>query len=670
MTMFSLQVIVPPQADPSSVPYRASTLVRRLRALHHTVRLDDDNQHAYDFFLDPKRLTACLLEAERTLNQMEEGSTLSTLREEYLYYRTGRALLYGANLPKQVEHAWSVLQNRGSSVVQREEAKRIVQHALEVAGLSAFPSLISLHDLNLPYSSESSEHCRRAAVDDAVNPYVPFWRERVGQIKSDRPDAVILWIEVDQQVIPSLTLARMLKEAAVSAEIVLAGPFARFISQALGGSNPWKEWIDTLACGPDLFSGITVQGQPLLAEGTASPDLWTVEGLPLDRYLGQPPVAVLPLAEDDPFFDGKGDKETIAGLYQRMRALSQSEPTLRFYLSTPIFPEWLCELARLMEADGFRPAWGSLVSYGTWLSAEQAAQLAAAGCEFLHFELKGFLGYPDQHTAKQQMTDSWRNARAAGCRVLLSLVFGHPLSDPRDFEAFVSFLNEHQFAYDRLVRFQLFRLTPGSRFWNDPAAYGIVEIGEAERERDLKRHFPFVSRYGVNSAELYPLAAGYIAGLKRRAGDLPTTALKLDDWAFRGEGRNAVSQQANQLPDEGGEEVLQLSPDVEARRFAYPFGMLEQRWRTFLIGQTPWPEAEPLQQSLTYVVYLNDRGKMSVVNSAVFNVIELCKQPVKETELLAKFPARQAESLRSLLRKWKKEGMVRVYAESAAALSD
>jgi len=109
---------------------------------------------------------------------------------------------------------------------------------------------------------------------------------------------------------------------------------------------------------------------------------------------------------------------------------------------------------------------------------------------------------------------------------------------------------------------------------------------------------------------------------------------------------------------------------VEARRFSYPFGTLEQRWRTFLIGQTPWPEAEPLQQSLTYVVYRNDRGKMSVVNSAVFNVIELCRQPVKEAELLAKFPARQAESLRSLLRKWKKEGMVRVYAESAAALSD
>lgn len=669
--MFSLQVIFPPQVDPSTIPYRASTLAKRLRLLKHAVRLDDDNQKAYGFFLDPDRLKAHLWEAEHALSRMEqkEGETLSMLQEEYLYYRTGRALLYGSDLPGQTEHAWSVLKSRVATVAEREKAKQILQRALEVAGLPAFPSLISLNDLNLPYSSESSEHCRKAAVDEEVNPYAAFWRERVEQIQSDRPDVVILWIEVDQQLIPALTLARLMKESALAAKIVLAGPFAAFIAQALGSETPWKEWIDTLAHGPDFLSGITVRGQPLLEAGDDGPDPWTVEELPLDFYPGQPPVAVLPLQEEANRFDPKGSKKAIAGLYQRMQALSESDPELRFYLASPLPPESLCELACLMEEKGRRLAWGSLVSFGTRLSPEQAAQLAASGCEFLNFELKGFLGYPDRQTAKQQMADSWKNAREAGCSVLLSIVFGHPLSDPRDFKEFVSFLNERHSAYDRLVRFQLFRLTPGTRFWDDPEAYGIVGIGEAEPGRDLKRHFPFVSGHGVNSSQLFPLAVEHIAGLKERGEDLPAIALKLDDWAFRCEEREAVSREKEPSPGEDGEQMLFLSPDVEVRRFAYPFGELERRWRTFLIGQTPWPEAEPLQKSQTYVMYRKDQGKMTVVNGAVFKVMQLCRKPVREADLLAQFPPRQGEALQALLGKLKAEGMVLTDAKSTSVAS-
>lgn len=669
--MFSLQVIFPPQVDPSGIPYRASTLAKRLQVPGHKVRLDDDNQNAYDFFLDPERLRAQLQEAERVLNRLEqqEGNTLSTLQEEYLYYQNGRALLYGSDLPGQVSEAWSVLQSRISTVAQQEKAKQILRCALEVAGLPASPSLVSLHDLNLPYSSESSEDCREAAADDRVNPYVAFWRERMEQIQSERPEAVILWLEVDQQLIPSLTLARLIKEAALSSEVVLAGPFAQFIADRLKSDNPWKEWIDTLADGSDLFSGITVQGQPLLEAGEAIQNLWTVAGLPLNRYLGQPPVVVLPLQEGIHAFDAKGSEETIVELYQRMRRLSESHPKLRFYLASPLLPEWLCELACQMEADGFQPAWGSLVSFGTSLSATQALQLAASGCEFLNFELKGFLGYSDRETAKQQMADSWKNAREAGCRVLLSVVFGHPLSDPQDFQDFVPFLREHRSEVDRLVRLQLFRLTPGTRFWENPESNGISEIGNVDPERDLKRHFPFVSKQGVTSSQLYSLAMEYIVGLKGSEEDLSTITLSLDDWAFRREEQHPVSKESQPVPAEGDEPMFSLSPDVEIRRFAYPFGELEYRWRTFVVGQTPWPEGEPLQKSPACVLYRKGQGKMTVVKGAVFKVLQLCRKPIKETDLLAQFPMGQTKALRALLGKLKAEGVVLADAEAASVTS-
>jgi hypothetical protein len=670
--MFSIQVLFPPQADPGFIPFRASTLAKRLRLMNHDVRLDDDNQQAYAYFLDPERLKFRIQEAEHALHLMEqqEGQTFESLQEEYRYYRTGRALLYGTNLPEKVTSALEVLRRPEFSLEEADEAKKVLQHALEVAGLPSSPSLISLNDLNMQYSSESSEHIVKAAREDEINPYVEFWQARLQQIKQDQPDAVLFWIELDQQLIPAYTLARLIKEVGVAAELILAGPFVEFYGEKLAEDGPWKTWFDHVVYEPGMLQSLVVKGQKRMDAGAKYEDVWSVEGLPLNSYLGQPATVVLNLQEGVHIFESTQATEAVMGLYGRMSALALENASLRFYINPSVRPELLCALAEQMIQDEFQSEWGSIVYFGTSLSSEQARLLASAGCKFLHFECKGFLGYPDVETGKQQMVENWKHAHEAGIHVLMSAVFGHPNESLESFAAFSTFVGEQYDAIDRIPRFQLYRLFWNSDFWRNPGAYGIYELESPRADRDLQRHFSFKSEAGVDKDLLYPLALEHIGKMKQRTYDFPALALRLDDWAFHAPQETTAPKAEQQTYIHSDEPATwRISPHVEVRRFAYPFGDLERRWKVFLIGQMPWPQEELLMKAPTFVMYRKDVGRLSVINGAVYKVLQLCNQPITEADLTAQFQAKQAESLKALLKKVAAEGMIQRYGETGAVVS-
>ncbi|HEX7734155.1 MAG TPA: hypothetical protein VF458_04815 [Ktedonobacteraceae bacterium] len=659
------QIVFPPQVDPGYLPYRAASLAKRLRLAGHIVQLVDDNLNAYDYFLTPRSIAAAVQQAEQALR---ESSEIGPGETELRYYRAVKTALCGPAFAERVARAWQKYLDADASLAAQARAKRIVQQGLEAASLATTPTLISLHDLNLRYSTQSTREIIAAASDPAENPYRAFFQARLSQVLQDQPESLLLWIEFDQQLIPAFTLARLLKDAHSPTRIILGGPFLQPFAPTWQSDGPWRTLIDEVISGNDALEALIAGGKgPAVKENTTGPNreeetgadkLWSVDGLPLARYPGQPATVVLTLDETE-FLPGETVQTSakVADLFRRMQTLAREATGLRFHIATPLEVPRLLELAALIEANGCAVAWGSFIAFGAALTSEQARALARAGCHYLHFEIKGYLGYPDPATARSTMVATWQHTRQAGMFVLWTIVYGHPLDDPAQFPDAVAFLAEHLHLADRLVRFKVFRLYRGSRFWRDPKAYGIRLLA-AETNRDLQRHFAFVSRYGMESEHLHTRARGFIATLQKRLQDFPQPPLAMDDRAFsRPTWVQAEAGAAATISlDEQG--LLMTSPSLTICRLHCSFSELDRRWSGFLPGFSPLPAEGTLAQSPSVVAYEAEHHRLLVVNGAVLALLELCREPVRQEVLFQRFPAKQHAALRSVLEKLIRDGLI------------
>jgi hypothetical protein len=537
---------------------------------------------------------------------------------------------------------------------------------LQVASFAAWPTLIDLNDLTLRYSTQSLPDILAATQDKRQNPYLAFWHERLGDLASKQADAIIIWIEADQQLIPAFTLASVLKQAQSQARIILMGPFLQPFAEVWERETSWRELVDEIVPGAHPRTTLTYEGKELLAETVTREEIWSLDGLPLERYLAQPPVVALTLDEFETL-PGETEQDTkiVEQLYRRMCALQQAKPGLRLHITTPLQRKSLEYLAHLMQRGNLKGCgptgiWGSFVAFGTHLSSDITQALADVGCCYLHFELKGFLGYRDPDSARNTMTESWRNTREAGMRVLWTVVFGHPLDDPKRFADFVAFLREQRTMADRLVRFKVYRLYRGSRFWRHEKEYGLQIINKDSGVGSLQRHFSFISTVGGDSRELQRAAPAHIAALQCGAGDLPRVPLMLDDCAFprhSQEAEEGLSRPRESHTSDSTGRMLQLAPTVVLHRFGYPFGELESRWSGFMPSQ-PLPVHEPVTRGKMVLVYETERGRFLAMKPATLPVLEGCQQAIPEEQLLARFAEKQRPVIRKVVEKFIEEGLI------------
>ena len=659
-----IYILFPPQVDPCFIPYQASSLAKRLRQFGYDVRLHDDNISSYAYFLDGERLAAILQGAQEALADRERQVELGG-EYEYIYYRTVKALLYGPSLAAHIGRAWEEYRDTTQPPALRARAKQFLQQGLEVASLPFAPTLISLNDLNLRYSTQSTSDIVASVTDLAENPYLAFWQARVSQLRREQPGTILLWIEFDQQLIPAFTLAHLLKESGPALSIILAGPFLRPFSATWTQDGPWRALIDEVVLADDPLADFSwlnrseSENTPSRAEANARNEIWTLERLPLERYLAQPPTVSLTLDPGE-ILSGESEQtpESIKNLYQRIERLSESTRGLRFSITTPLRPTSLVRLAKLVRTRAPLPAWGSAVSYGSALTPEITRELAEAGCRFLHFELKGYYGYADAETARQQMLNNWQYARKAGLEVLCSVVYGHPLDDCTQFADLIDFLNTHADRSGRIVHFKLFRLYRHSRLWREADRYGLRIIEADQEQRDLQRHFAYISRSGVDSRELAASAAQHIAALRAHSQNLSSRTLLADEWAFaHAPGEQGATAQAPAITLQE-RQLLSTAPSLTIRYLTYALAELEKRWSGFVAGQ-PWPSVEkPLAKKPATIVYEAAQDRFLALNETVLKLLEWCRIPTRQEELFARFSANQHPALRNLLQTLIKQGLI------------
>ncbi len=182
-----------------------------------------------------------------------------------------------------------------------------------------FPTRISVVDNQWRYSIYSSKDILKAVVDEQENPYLEVFRSRlVPDLLAQAPDLVGVSITATSQIMPGLTLCRLLKQARPDLHLTIGGSiFTRLVDNlrrveamfqfvddfvVFEGETALLELIHQLegkrdfSKVPNLIyrqNGKTVVNQPFFSENINALAAPNFDGFPFRQYLA--PQSVLPI---------------------------------------------------------------------------------------------------------------------------------------------------------------------------------------------------------------------------------------------------------------------------------------------------------------------------------------------------------------------------------------
>ena len=112
------------------------------------------------------------------------------------------------------------------------DALFVIDKWLEILSSLYFPTRMTVVDNQFgSFSIYSSRDLDKAIRDETQNPYIAILRERVlPSILEDHPDLIGVSITATSQVVPGLTLCRLIKEADQNAHVTIGGSiFTRLV---------------------------------------------------------------------------------------------------------------------------------------------------------------------------------------------------------------------------------------------------------------------------------------------------------------------------------------------------------------------------------------------------------------------------------------------------------
>ncbi len=133
----------------------------------------------------------------------------------------------------RIEPAKETLRSEGFYDMEAyRESLFLIDKWLEVISTLYFPTRLTVVDNQFStYSIYSSKDLMKVIRDEQQNPYIRLFRERfLPSIIADRPELIGVSITATSQIIPGLTLCRLIKETAPDIHLTIGGSiFTRLV---------------------------------------------------------------------------------------------------------------------------------------------------------------------------------------------------------------------------------------------------------------------------------------------------------------------------------------------------------------------------------------------------------------------------------------------------------
>ncbi len=540
-------LIFPPAADPAHPPLGIASLAGFLTNAGQSVALADLNIQAYNDLLTARYLRRCARRMETALAALESQSTLPE-RDLAAYWTMSQTLVSSEFLIEHIDEARSQLRAPGTYVSRKAYAgpANTIRRALQFISAAHYPAAWTPGGFATSYESTSSSAVLAASTDRRQNLFLPYFRKVLGRYRQPHPEVVGISLNYYGQMIPAITLARVVRKTFPGAFIVVGGglicffenrweslaPMSRLVDAWIPfeGEKPLLDLVRALETGAGLDS---VRGLVRFHGGTAEycppePPLTAAEfpqprfdGLPLDQYLTPEPV--LPVLTSRGCYWARCAFCSHARLYRHhyrnlrpaevlhtVRALSSQYGARCFYfVDEAVPPRFALEFASAVQKSGLPYTWFGETRLERYYDEARLKKLFDGGCRMLIFGLESavarVLDWMEKGITPESASRVLRGCAAAGIRAFVMIFTGFPTETREEALLTVRFIEEHQDAIAHVATGR-FVLEPQSPVGRSPERYGVSALREPF-DGDLKTWRQYSVTEGLDSAHAAQLLA-------------------------------------------------------------------------------------------------------------------------------------------------------------------
>ena len=481
-----------------------------------------------------------LVDKRRALERERSGETGPGSAEHHA--RILEALDRFPYLIDQIEPAKDTLRGDGFYDMEAyRESLFLIDKWLELISTLYFPTRLTVVDNQFStYSIYSSKDLIKVIRDETQNPYISLFRDKfLPSILDDHPDLIGVSITATSQIIPGLTLCRLIKESAPEIHVTIGGSiFTRLVDNlrrcqnvfdltdgivVFEGETALLELVNQLAGKKDFSkvpnliyrqNGKIVVNQPFYSENVNRLPAPNYDGFPLARYLSPEPVlpvqfsrgcyykdcAFCALTLDHQNFRQKEPARTV----EELDWLKQRYGTQFFFFTDECFAlsptKRLCQQMIDRQLD---VKWTCEMRFEKHLTRELLVLMRDAGCLKIVFGLESFnqrvMDFMKKGIKQESVRRITEDCVDLGIAVHCYIIVGFPTETEEEAHETMNFvlqnkrLNE---SYGFSCQPCLFDLEKEAPIMSDPGGYGIRRIMRPAAE-DLSLGFFYEVQEGM-----------------------------------------------------------------------------------------------------------------------------------------------------------------------------
>ena len=485
-----VSLVFPPQAQPFLPHPALPILASILRKEGIEVALRDFNLEAYLHFLSPPAL--------EQLGMTKDFANHVTFVLGQL--RSGQEFLDQGNYFRAIQFVQNCLGTASS----------------KYQGVAWNLKAYSLRD----YSAACWDDIRRASVDSDSNLFIDYYQSRMAELKAEEPQLVGITVAWEAQLIPAITLARMVKQHIPGVRVVLGGSmishligyFERmpqvfsFVDyflpfQGEAGIVPLVRALEGQASLEEvpglvyLSSQDQVQSNPSHPAKTMTLPIPDFAGLPLESYLS--PRIYLPLVASRGCYYAKCafcshhisgmnfNAHRVDEVLAEMDTLHEKHGCRDFYFADDSLPPALALKIAHRITEGNKPyRWMGEMRFEKIMSPEYFQTLYAGGARVLLFGLESgndrVAGLMGKGTSKSHAARMLEAASQAGIVTWVFFFLGFPGETEEEGRETMEFLLENRKHID-MIAGGPFVLTRNSPIFDTPEKFSVARIVDNEK---------------------------------------------------------------------------------------------------------------------------------------------------------------------------------------------
>jgi hypothetical protein len=388
--------------------------------------------------------------------------------------------------------------------------------AYSITNAAFAPTEVS-YNLKMRYAIDDFDDVEAALCDEHENPYLELFRtEFVPQIIAGGYGLVGIGLSFDEQLIPGLTLAKVLKEQAPEIHVVAGGTLMTKLAEPLKRLGKLFSPIDTAI----LFEGETAltqlvehlegnlersevpnllyrDGEGLVANEFISENFLELpapdfEGFPLDDYLLPEPIFPMlttrgcywkkcGFCTHHHSYGWRYRPQGKTQLIEQIKSLRERFGANYFYFVDEAVPpsnlKLIAEYGRTHEGEGFR--WFGDMRFEQQINEAFCPDLYDGGCRVLIYGMESasqrVLDAMEKGVKVETMSSALKAMHKSGIFSILMYFTGFPSETRREAMETVQFIERHR-EYVGAYAQGSFSLLEGSPVHVNPEKYGVTSI--------------------------------------------------------------------------------------------------------------------------------------------------------------------------------------------------